>query len=46
MKNVAKSNIATPVKPKLEKRFYEALVLQNVLGKSQGDRIDEAVLQL
>jgi hypothetical protein len=30
-----------PVNPKLQKRFYEAVVLLNVLSKSQGDHIDE-----
>jgi hypothetical protein len=30
-----------PVKPKLSRRFYEALVLLAVLGQNRGDRIDE-----
>lgn len=34
-----------PVKPKLQKRFYEALVLLNILGRAQGDHIDEEPLE-
>jgi hypothetical protein len=30
-----------PVNPKLQNRFYEAIVLLNLLSKSQGDHIDE-----
>ncbi len=30
-----------PINPKLQKRFYEAVALLNVLSKSQGDHIDE-----
>lgn len=30
-----------PVNPKLQKRFYEAVILLNVLSRSQGDHIDE-----
>jgi hypothetical protein len=35
------SEVNIPVRPKLQKRFYEAVVLLNVLSKSQGDHIDE-----
>src|SRR5277367_5593909 len=34
-----------PLKPKLQKRFYEALVLLNVLSIAQGDHIDEEPLE-
>lgn len=30
-----------PITPKLNKRFYEALVMMDILGKNSGDRIKE-----
>jgi len=36
----------TSLNPKLQKRFYKAVILLNVLSKSQGDHIDEDPLNL
>lgn len=34
-------SVPVPVNPKLNKRFYKALVMSVVLGKNRGERIDE-----
>src|SRR6202035_625732 len=43
--NGCKPGDVIPIKPKLQKRFYEALVLLNVLSKSRGEHIDEEPLE-